>query len=344
MKNQLLLTLLACLLFAAPGISQKQKDKKIGAKYVKLPIDILPEDFKTYSVRVYGSSLRSAGLSDLSQENRITMDGFRKIDSHTQNFGHLRVMVNTGWIRSGQAALKSKTTTTKDKKSGKETTSTTYWYEIPLSASTSYKILDPSGEILYSDGFQKSETRSTTSYGSSGKLRDNFRSLSNKVRQDFAKSVVSGVVSSAQTTLSKVYDYDFAIDYMDLYLIKKYSSEDDFKEYFELCQNYFKTAQFPINVADARDQLSPALEFYKNEGTEDLKSDKKLLKVYEAANYNYALLSFYLDDFESAEKYAQKVIDISKSFNIDAQIVGRVEEAKGEEVIVKGPHGTFSYK
>jgi len=44
------------------------------------------------------------------------------------------------------------------------------------------------------------------------------------------------------------------------------------------------------------------------------------------------------------EKYAKRIINISKSFNIDAQIIGRVEEAKGEEVIIEGPHGTFSYK
>ena len=44
------------------------------------------------------------------------------------------------------------------------------------------------------------------------------------------------------------------------------------------------------------------------------------------------------------EKYAQKVIDISKSFNIDAQIIGRVEKAKGEEVIITGETGTYSYK
>lgn len=44
------------------------------------------------------------------------------------------------------------------------------------------------------------------------------------------------------------------------------------------------------------------------------------------------------------EKYAKRIINVSKSFNIDAQIIGRVEEAKGEEVIIEGPHGTFSYK
>ena len=44
------------------------------------------------------------------------------------------------------------------------------------------------------------------------------------------------------------------------------------------------------------------------------------------------------------EKNAQKVIDISKSFNVDAQIVGRVEKSKNKELIIKSEFGLFEYK
>ena len=43
------------------------------------------------------------------------------------------------------------------------------------------------------------------------------------------------------------------------------------------------------------------------------------------------------------EAYAQEVIDISKSFNIDAQITGRVEDFDGEKVTVDSVHGKFEY-
>lgn len=43
------------------------------------------------------------------------------------------------------------------------------------------------------------------------------------------------------------------------------------------------------------------------------------------------------------EALAQQVIDISTSFGIDAQIVGRVEAGSGKEVEVVSPHGTFNY-
>jgi phosphoribosylformylglycinamidine cyclo-ligase len=37
------------------------------------------------------------------------------------------------------------------------------------------------------------------------------------------------------------------------------------------------------------------------------------------------------------------VIDIAASFNIDAQVVGRVEEAKGASVRIETLEGTFDY-
>lgn len=43
-------------------------------------------------------------------------------------------------------------------------------------------------------------------------------------------------------------------------------------------------------------------------------------------------------------EYSQEVIDISKSFNIDAQIVGRVEESNKKELIIKSEFGEFSYQ
>lgn len=42
-------------------------------------------------------------------------------------------------------------------------------------------------------------------------------------------------------------------------------------------------------------------------------------------------------------KYASLVIDVAKSFNIDAQVIGRVEAAEKNEVIVKSEHGEFKY-
>ena len=44
-----------------------------------------------------------------------------------------------------------------------------------------------------------------------------------------------------------------------------------------------------------------------------------------------------------APEFANEVIEISKSFNIDARIVGRVEEASQNELIIESENGRFVY-
>jgi phosphoribosylformylglycinamidine cyclo-ligase len=43
------------------------------------------------------------------------------------------------------------------------------------------------------------------------------------------------------------------------------------------------------------------------------------------------------------EQFAEKIISISKSFNVDAQIVGRVEKGEGKKVTINSEFGTFVY-
>ncbi|MEG1765359.1 MAG: AIR synthase-related protein, partial [Muribaculaceae bacterium] len=40
---------------------------------------------------------------------------------------------------------------------------------------------------------------------------------------------------------------------------------------------------------------------------------------------------------------AQAIIDISKSFNVDAQIVGYVSDAQGNSLTIKSDAGVFEY-
>ena len=42
-------------------------------------------------------------------------------------------------------------------------------------------------------------------------------------------------------------------------------------------------------------------------------------------------------------EHAEEVIAISKSFNIDAKIVGRIEESDKKELIIKSEFGEFKY-
>jgi phosphoribosylformylglycinamidine cyclo-ligase len=68
-----------------------------------------------------------------------------------------------------------------------------------------------------------------------------------------------------------------------------------------------------------------------------LQSGSDWHEMYKVFNMG-SLLEFYVN-----EKTANGLIQLAKSFGIDAQVIGYVELADKKEVIVKSTHGTFTY-
>ena len=77
--------------------------------------------------------------------------------------------------------------------------------------------------------------------------------------------------------------------------------------------------------------ISPLFDLIKKECGSSWK------EMYQVFNMGHRL-EFYLP-----EAHAQQIIDISKSFNIDAQVVGRVEKYEGNKVSIKTPDGWVEY-
>lgn len=66
-------------------------------------------------------------------------------------------------------------------------------------------------------------------------------------------------------------------------------------------------------------------------------SGTDLKEMYKVFNMGHRM-EVYLE-----EKYAQKVMDISKSFNVEAKVIGRVEAADVKKVTLKTAQGTYIY-
>lgn len=60
-------------------------------------------------------------------------------------------------------------------------------------------------------------------------------------------------------------------------------------------------------------------------------------EMYKVFNMGHRM-ELYVD-----EKHAAQIIAISKGFNVDAKIIGRVEKGKEKKVIIKSPFGEFEY-
>lgn len=95
-----------------------------------------------------------------------------------------------------------------------------------------------------------------------------------------------------------------------------------------------KVLHFVDNVHIIKDNLFPIPPLFKLIQEESGTDWKEMYKVFN--------MGHRMEVYVSPE-HAQSIIEISKSFNIDAQIVGRVETTDGKKLTIESVYGTFEY-
>lgn len=96
-----------------------------------------------------------------------------------------------------------------------------------------------------------------------------------------------------------------------------------------------KVLKFIKNKRIIKDNLLPIPPLFKMIQEESGTDWKEMFQVFNVGTR----LNIYVKPED-----AQAVVDAAKHFNIDAQIIGRVQEAEENEVIIKHEKGTFKYK
>ena len=96
-----------------------------------------------------------------------------------------------------------------------------------------------------------------------------------------------------------------------------------------------KVLHFIDKVHVIKDQLFPAPPLFRLIQEQSGTGWQEMYKVFNMGHR----MELYVP-----ESIAQDIIEISKSFNIDAQVIGRVEEAPAKKVTVKSEYGTFVYE
>lgn len=95
-----------------------------------------------------------------------------------------------------------------------------------------------------------------------------------------------------------------------------------------------KILHFVDNVRIIKDNLFPVPPLFK---TIQQQSGTDWAEMYKVFNMGHRM------ELYVSPEHAQKIIDISQSFDIDARIVGRVEESDKKELIIKSEFGEFVY-
>ncbi len=311
--NFRIFTLLFFLLLSLSILdAQKLRDDPIKIKYVELPKRMLPTDHTTYSVNVRGPLFAQSGSSTGTVAKQIVMDGFKKVAGTGSNGGHLRLEIFGGEASYGRPSPKTRTVSKKDKE-GNVTKSYYYYYEVPARCNTNFRIINPKGEIIYRGEYSNDEILKTKETTSTKARSDNSTEYIRDASNDHAIASSRSLVTNAKSGL-KLYDYDHAEDRYNMYLIRKHDSADQWDKHYEKVRTVFKEAKYATASSELKDRLSASIAFYEQHASKNPRGDKKLKRIYKAANYNLALLHYSIDEFEISREYADKVI---KSENKD---------------------------
>ncbi len=308
--------------------AQKMKDKRVEISYVSLPAEKLPAAYTTYSVQLTGGNITMGGLTAQSLAQQVRMDGFKRVGALPNEYGHLRIHVFTGTTVTGRSSLKSKTTTTKNDK-GVETKTTTYWYELPCSANTWYKILDPEGNTLSTGSNSHSENVRSREYSSSGALAKDYDAIVRGIRKNFSSTAAKSAVSTAQKNLTATYDFAHAKADGLLYTLKKHPEEDLFDQHLETAMAVFKALPATASADEGLSQLSAPVAFWKKYADAHPGKDKNLTEVYIAVNSNLAHVYTYLDRLEEADMHARRILAVDPKEKRTERLLDFMTKIKG---------------
>ncbi len=95
-----------------------------------------------------------------------------------------------------------------------------------------------------------------------------------------------------------------------------------------------KVLHFVDNVHVIKDNLFPIPPLFKMIQEESKTDWKEMYKVFNMGHR----MELYVP-----KEIADEIIEISKSFNVDARIVGRVEKYQGKKLSIISPYGVFEY-
>ncbi|MFT6747182.1 MAG: phosphoribosylformylglycinamidine cyclo-ligase [Glaciecola sp.] len=95
-----------------------------------------------------------------------------------------------------------------------------------------------------------------------------------------------------------------------------------------------KVLHFSENVHIIKDDLFDLPPLFKMIQEESKTDWKEMYKVFNMGHR----MEVYLP-----EKYAKDIIEVSKSFNVDAKIIGRVENHTGNKLTIDSPFGKYEY-
>lgn len=276
-----------------------------------LPETVLAPDVTTYAFQLTGmSNITNWGFN---QEQIIkqysNLQGFKKV---TPEEADLIWTIDVSPIQFNGADIKNSSTTTKDK-TGRETTTYTYWYEMYYFKHFSAKVVNRKGEVIhtYTDGTEgqrlviKSDSKTTYKEAQDAYNKDAQQSQANVARSSIENGL-QYILSSVNHKLG----YQQSEVSFNLYITDspKHPENIAFVKNLKETQRLFAAIpahQLPDSLVKG---LEKAVDYFNSVAIKYTSTEKTDVKLRYASYYNIAQIYLYLDRFDESTEAAKKLI------------------------------------
>jgi len=306
-----LLSTYLVLLHAGDASAQKVDldPMPVNVAYTRLPKLPFPASYAQYSADFSANpgDLKAVGLEERFFLNNLKVFGYEKIPQG----GQFSLQLKLSEFASGEKTLKTRNETTKDR-SGKETTTTYYFYEAKYKHNLSLKVVTEDGKAAFTKEYLPGDrTFKSVEFRSKADI-DAYINNGNMGR-DLAKADQDGLVLAMKEIYEDIntrfgYTPLTTTDNLQILNTRSHPDFSGFNSAYETLRQAFATMKADQALDSVRLLSQKAIDYFneqKDKYTSDEKTDKKLRY---ACLYNLTLIHFWLEDLDKAAEYAQAVI------------------------------------
>jgi hypothetical protein len=297
------------LLAISLGINAQKKvdlDRfRFSVQYRSLPKMQIDSTYRTYNVEVEGTRLMQSFLNEMSPENSVLLEGWRKLPQD----GHLDIKVKLGDLVPESVSVKERIETSKNR-AGQVSTKTYYRQEVVYSFEALATITDYKGAHIMDQelaGRGNKQVYRSPEFASRI-LAEGYFALNSLT---VTKELYQGCVTRAMHYLSERITDNFGFnavtsnDFMWIVDSRKHPEYTAHRQAFQQISEVLFNMNANTSIEGAREQLKPVIDYFEKIKRIYSSTSKHDRKMKYASYFNLAVLYYYLDDPQAMMKEAK---------------------------------------
>ncbi len=320
-KKTLFSILTICFLYSTCLLGQKMRGDFINFERYELPGNPFPEDYKTYSVSLFGGekTLRELNLTpEALMKDYFTFRGLKRV----QLEGDVQIIIRLGEYDLGVIETDVDETTVRDTSGGTKTIKH-YYKDVDYEFLVDVRMVDTKQNMLEEKKELKGIAKITNSnnatyyrYGKDKKFKTKsaleaaWAKDKAEILENIPGNHLRWMLNKFRKDYLKKHDYTVTEDRIYLWrLHHKSENSEPFAEAFKTVRDAFANYKANESSENIRKQVQPAIDFWTEMKETYPADNKKTRKVNKILLHNLASIYYALDEIETAKPIAEECIE-----------------------------------